>query len=512
MKYKPGYAVFSALLSLLLATLACAGGAAATPTAAPTVAPPATVAATAAPTQARPTTAPAAATPTVAATTVATGAATAAATALIEPAGATATRPPLSGKLEVQNLTGYLDGSKYFHVVGLITNGTDKPVNNMQVALQLSDSSGKTVLQDDSGNPTSTVSIDPFINTLDTGESSPFDFYLSTQATDTASWKPKVTITGNDTPASLQRVPVEVHNPQINAHSDGEIFLSGELVNQSDKPAQINGFAAAMLDAAGNVVGATSVNATARLLAPAGDANGLDRTPFVMGISGPVADGAKPAYYLDAVQADPVDLQNSAGLHLKLNNSYVDADNGVHIIATITNSGTDTVTVQAVAGLYDQSGSVLDADSGSTPLDMPPGSSSPAIFYYFPSVNGDSTLIQKVVSYTAQIDPYWLISVQHDLLDLTATNVTTDTSGSDITIKGTVVNTSKQTIDNPTVVVVAKGADGNLIAGDWTGADATGPVKPGAKTTFSLTVQMPDKSDPAAAAYTILVQAAVSSQ
>ena len=150
MKKKPGYAIFSAALALTLAGLACNGGAAAPTKAPPTQAPAATqivAKPSATPHSVEPTATEKAAT---AATETAIVAPTAAATAA-------ATQAALSGKLDVHGIASYLDGLKYYHLDGLITNGTDQPVSNVQLSLTLTDKSGKTVLKDDSGKPTSTV-------------------------------------------------------------------------------------------------------------------------------------------------------------------------------------------------------------------------------------------------------------------------------------------------------------------------------------------------------------------
>jgi len=521
-RHGPGQAAFSAFLALILATLACAGGATA-PTAAPTraaatVAPPTVTTATSAATAA------VTATPAVAATAAATSAATASvaptgaaqATNTQAATGAAPTEAPaatatkvLSGKLDVGQLTSYVDGVKYYRVVGLVTNGTDKPVDNIVLAVQLADASGKTVLKDDSGNPTSTVTINPMLGALGSGESSPFEFFMDSGGADTSGWKSKITVASSDALDTLDRATIGVENNLTTTDSSGDVWLTGELVNHSDQPAQINDLAGAAVPDVNTIAAASTASAVSRLLAPAGDKFGLDRTPFEIKLVGPVPSGAAAQFYIDAVLAQPDTLQSTTGLQLKLETAYVTSSDHVSVIATISNSGTETVTSRAVAGLYDAQGRVIDAAYEDTTFDIPPGASSQAIVYYFGSVNGNSDLIGKVVSYTAQIDPYWTFSVSHGVVSLKATKVTTETNGSTVTIKGTIVNTTKQTLDNPQVIVLARGASGKIVAGDWTGASGSNTLAAGAQTTFSLDLDLPKDADASQLTYDVQVQSQV---
>jgi hypothetical protein len=511
MKHKSGYAILSAVLALTLAGLACSGGNAA-PTSAPTASNPTasnptrSAATVAVPTQAAPTQASkATAVPTQVAKSTATKQSTSAPTK-----AATATKAPLSGSLDVHGIASYLDNDKYYHVMGLVTNGTNKPVSNIQVSIQLTDSAGKTVLQDNSGNPTSTVSINTILSTLDSGESSPFDYNLSTSGTDTTGWKFDVKLASNETPSSLQRVQIDVVNDLMTVNSSGAVYLTGELVNKSDKPAQISGFAGAMLDGADMVVGANGSTTAADLLAPAGDASGSDRTPFVISIIGPIKAGAKPAYYVDGVAGDPTSIAGAADVQLKLETSFVDADNGVHVVATVNNSGTNTMTVQVVAGLYDQAGKVLDADSISPPIYLAPGESSPVPFYYFENLNGNGDLVNKIVSDTVQIDPYWTFPSTTEFVALKASNVTTATSGTSVTIKGDVVNTSNKSLNGATIVVSIHDANGKLVAADWTTASpSSGAFAPKAKLSWSVDTQLPTSIDANTLTFDTIVQANV---
>ena len=497
MHKKPNYAIFSAMLALTLAALACNGGAA--PTKAPTQAPAATQA-VAAPSDTPQSSAPTAtekAAPTTEATVESTtapteGATTAAAT---EAATSAPTAAALSGSLDVHGVSGYVDSLKYYRVDGLLTNGTDKPVSSIELSLQLSDSGGKTVLKDDSGNPTSTVTFQPILSEIGSGETTPFEYYFDAGDADTTGWKAEVKLDSSEPFSDFARAPVTVANNLLTVGSDGDIYLTGELVNGGNSPTQINNFAAALLDGSGNVAATSSFQDVARLLAPAGDASGSDRTPFVVRISGPIKGNYTPSFYIDGVPGKQSDVDGAAPVHLKLETTYVDSFNNVHMVATVSNSGTETMTARVMAGLYAQDGSVLDGSSTNAPINLAPGVSVPVHLYYFSNLNGNADLVGKVISSSAQIDPYWTFPVTNDLVTLEAGKVTTQVDGSSITIKGDVVNNSGQTLIDATVVVILRDADGKLVAADRAYTDNSGDIAPKATETWSVTVDLPTDVD-----------------
>jgi Protein of unknown function (DUF3426) len=507
---KPAHALFSAALALALAGLACSGGAAA-PTLAPTKAPQPSQAVAAPSDTPQSTSAP-----TTEATSAATTAATEAATAAASegPTSApTATAAPLSGSLDLHSISAYLDNLQYYRVDGLLTNGTDKPVDSVQLSLQLTDSNGKTVLQDDSGNPTSTVTSQPLLSTIDPGGTTPFEFWMNSSGLDTTGWKAVVKIDSSSNPTDLQRVQVVIENNLMTTASNGDVYLTGEVVNKSDQPATLNTFAGALLDASGNVAGTSSFQDVTRLLSPAGDAAGTDRSPFVIHIPGPIKAGTTPNFYFDAVQGNPSDISAAADIHLHLDTSFADANNDMYVVATVTNSGTNTMTVRVMSGLYDQAGKVLDGSSTRAPIDLAPGASSPVPMYYFANLNGNADLIAQVVSYTAQIDPYWTYVVDSNFVILAASNVTTTIDGTSLSIKGDVANTSTQTLLDATVVITIHDANGKVVAADWALAQPdSGDFKPKTTQPWNTTIELPASVDPKTLKVDTVVHGDVKSQ
>jgi hypothetical protein len=248
------------------------------------------------------------------------------------------------------------------------------------------------------------------------------------------------------------------------ADSSGDLYITGELVNLGDKPAQINSFAGAALDQSKAVIAADSSSILARYLAPTGDANGSDRTPFIVTISGPVDGADQWATYVDA----DVTQEIPHNISIKLGSAYFDTYDSFHVIGTVTNTGNDLMSISLVAGVYDTDGVTLDADTLSVPLYLASGESVPYAFAYFSNINMNSDEAKRVDHYTVQVDPYWTQAMSYDVVTLESSEDSQEDAGSGAwSYTGSVVNTSNKDLSSITVVVAAYDAEGALVGTDW---------------------------------------------
>ena len=448
--------------------------------------------------------------PNSAATATAAGTITPVATAA-QAVTALPTHAATGGTVDVRGVASYVDQSNTFHADGLVTNNTGHPVNAIDLHLELFRSNGDSVGQYDFA---------PQVGELEPGESWPFDYsqdltYCSCGST--AGWQAKFTVANSPTPTPgelVQRLPLDVVNPQITVHaSTGDVFLTGELVNPSHQPAGIDQFAAALFDSSGNVAGAADFQVATNLLAPAGDASGADHTPYVIRIKGPVRAGTRPAYYLKGkVDSNAPDaFRNVANTHLQLATRFVDADNGVQVIANVTNAGAKAMGVRLVAGLYDQTGNVLDAAAVNASIEVLPDGSAPVTLADFANVNGDSDLLKRVVSATIQLDPAWSGPDSAELDVLPANNETTTLSSHHVTLQGTVVNTTTRNLDYAAILVVVHDAAGHLVAAAQTTVipDKGGPFVPQASLPWTVDIRLPSQVDASTLKFDVVAQGRV---
>jgi hypothetical protein len=427
MPYKKWNPIFAAVAALVLAALACSGGQA---TQAPTSAPPAD---TAVP---KPT-----------------------ATAKAEPTQPTGIA---AGELQVVSTSKYTDSYDYVHIVGEIMNQTERPLQNIELTLVAQDASGATVLQDSDDNPLDSDTLSPFLYSLAPGESSPFDYYFSLDNGEPDTYE--VTVTGFET-GDVNRADLDAENMQMVADDSGNLFISGEVVNKSDAPAEINSIAGAALDDANAVVAANGYGPYAHLLAPAGDENGNDRTPFRIRLDSPGDVATQWAVYFDADLFE--DDLPALSVQIDTLNFYTDTFGGFHLVGTVTNNGEEALTIGLVAGLYDADGVALDADTWTSPVYVGPGATIPYDFPYFSNVNSNSDQSGAIDKYTVQTDlhPFWTYTSSSEYVELETSNDDLQDQGDGyLAFKADVTNTSGQALSGASVVIGILDADGNLIA------------------------------------------------
>lgn len=400
----------------------------------------------------------------------------------------------VAGELAVTSLYGYVDEYDYYHVVGLLYNDTEDPLTSIELTLELVDEDGESVLTDLDDNAVDSVTFSPFLYTLSQGQSSPFDYYLSTDGQDTDGWEATVTVTESDD-ADVDRAEMDVINDQVSVDEFGTLYLSGELVNLSDEPVQVNGLAGALADADGVLLAADASYSFARYLAPAGDENGNDRTPFTISLDGPADDAETSYYYWDTDKTELLDT--GADVTIDLADAFIDEFDDLHVIATIGNEGGEVLTVQLVAGLYAEDGTVLDAATVSAPLYLGPGESIPISFDYFSSVNSNTDELDRVDSYTVQIDPYWTYETSFEVVALETSNESSETSGEgQVTFTGDVVNTTEENLSSATLVLGLYDADDNLVTSNWTSVYPEGDsFAPDDTLSWELTVYLPPGTD-----------------
>ena len=167
--------------------------------------------------------------------------------------------------------------------------------------------------------------------------------------------------------------------------------------------------------------------------------------------------------------------------------------------------------VRLVAGLYDQTGNVLDAAAVNASIEVLPGASAPVTLAGFANVNGNGDLVKQVVSTTVQLDPRWSGPDSAELDSLPATNVTTTLSSHQVTLQGDVVNTSTKNLDYAAILVVVHDAAGQLVAAAQTTAipDKGGPFAPQAQLSWRVDIRLPAHADASTLKFDIVAQGRV---
>jgi hypothetical protein len=395
----------------------------------------------------------------------------------------------IAGEIAVLSTYGYKDEFGYFHIVGEIYNSTEKVAENIELTVELKDDSGNTLLKDDSDNPTESLTFSPFLFTVAQGESSPFDFYIDVGEATPDSYR--VTVTGQQT-GQAQRASLELQNDQMVRDDSGNLYITGELVNLSDSPVQIDSLAGAALDENDRVVAANAYGPVTRILASAGDENENDRTPFRIRLDDPGDVASQWSVYWDA---DEVDSVTTYSIEMSPQNNYYDRWGSLHLVGLVTNQSEEILSIAMVAGVYAEDGTVVDADTLTVPFNLGPGESIPYNFEYFSNVNSNVAEANKLARSTVQVDPYWTSTAFSEVVALEAANVEqADEGEGSWTMTGEVTNTSDKPLAYYTVVIGVYEGD-NLVASAYTTEYPEADLAPGASLPFDLTLYLDPETE-----------------
>jgi hypothetical protein len=475
MKTKRTIGLVVVSLALILSILACGGGTAAAPTAAK-VEPTATVE--------EPVATEKPAVPTARAPKATATAAEAQSTQEISSSTSDCSSAP-EGELSVAYVSGYQDNLDSWRVVGLVCNKTSDALDNIQLDVELFDKDGKSLYKEQS--------VYTAINNVDAGEETPFavSVYDNIAEPDTV----KATITSSDK-VDLKRAKVDTQGIVTMVDDQGNLHITGELINNGTEPVEIHGLAAATFDKDGKMMTADYSSVLIHYLAP--DVAG----PFRITMYGPkTGTDTLDQYqlYFDAETTDSQEFLISAKNDLTDLTEYVDAYGQFHLVGEITNSADKNIGVRLVATIYDKDKNVIDASSMDTAISaIKPGEMIPYEFNYWGPLDGKKGAYDEFDTYKVQVDPTWTWTTDTDLSDLSDTiqNDTNDFDEYQGTFKGEIVNSTKADLDSVVIIVGIYGKKGQpdenkLVATGYSYADITDKLAAGKSATYTVYVPIP---------------------
>jgi hypothetical protein len=407
--------------------------------------------------------------------------------------------------LEVVNPTFYQDAYDGYHVVGLVKNNNSQPVSNVELTLEARNAEGVSLLKDTNDAIVETTTFYPKLLNIFPGESAPFDYSFDVE-NDTLS-SINVTAT-NAYPCDSTRVEASVVNTDFLSSGSGEYFITGEIVNNSSSPLFLGDMAGAALDASGNVVANDWSFNNSSYLAPAGDEGGMDRTPFLISLSGPEDSDYKDfQVFLDAVEADDMVVPD---LDVTLSNSYFDEYNGFHVVGTVENRDLTAHAVELVAGLYDASGVVLDTASLSMAYYVEAGKTVPFDCTYFNIVSWNDDYANRVDSYTVQMDPYWTNAAYiNEVVPINTINLTETVNGNSWVFSGGVTNDSTRDLGRLNLMVAAYDGETLVAVGEASLFPQDESYAPGDTDSFEITINLPLGADASTLTYQAFMQGEV---
>lgn len=418
--------------------------------------------------------------------------------ACVKPTTATQTmQPPVvettatpPGDLVVSNTSAFVDNLGTYRVTGLVQNNSSKVINSIELTIEIKDAAGNSLLTNDSGVSAPASIFYPMLYTLAPGEASPFEFTYDTSIGTPAAYT--VAISGQGA-GNADRTTLQWENVQLVDNGTGIYFLTGKIVNTGSRWAHIQGLAGGVLDDSNNLLSANLATSYTTELAPAGDPNGYDRTPFA--ITFPIPGGStKWQLYWDA---DATDTVTSYPLDVKITNTYFDQDGSANIVGWVTNNSPQTLMVShMVAGLYAGDGTVLDSGNSVVPSPVRPGESAPFSISEFGLVNHDPNQIALVQTCSAQYDPYFTFPSSFESIDLTAVPDAIQQDSSTWIFSGSVTNSSSSNLSGITVTAMVMDSQNKLVAMGYTSIIPTGEaISTGESNSYSITINIDPSAD-----------------
>lgn len=410
--------------------------------------------------------------------------------------GATATPLPITqpatqpeGKLEIASTNSYIDSFNEYNVSGEVVNNTNHVVANITLSLTITDESGTSLLKDENDNPVDQLDIQPYFPALAPGESTPFTYYISADEVQPAKYE--VTIKSFDQSPLVDAEPISTENMQMTTLPDGDIVLTGEIVNQSAENIDIEAMAGSVLDEAGTVLAANSPRTYTRSLYPTGDANGRDRGPFLIKIYGPLLNVSRYKVTARAVKSA---YEMSTDLSIQLTGSYFDKYGDYHLLGTVTNNGSNQVSPSVIGGLYNADQAVFDAASSSTPFYLNQGESSPFDITSFEVIN---SLPENQTSPSEKIvkpDFFWTFTTEYEVMALQKSELHLTEDEYAWTADGTVTNTSGRKLNTINVLVQCLGTESQTPVFNSTSIfpkEGSDVIQPDETSDFSIGLYLP---------------------
>jgi hypothetical protein len=403
----------------------------------------------------------------------------------------------LSSGLYKDNWGGYFS-------VGEIKNISDQPLSSITMVIKAHDKIGNSLLTDDNGKTAAFNEIQPLLNILAPGEVSPYLFYFNNSVS--VPFKSEVFVTSAKV---LEITPVKLTVEKLLVVNSGEgtINISGEIVNQSDQWVQINGLAAAVIDNKNQILSSDQTGIYASTLAPSGDFNLSNRTPFIASIPDPGISFSDSKIYIDAIVIEEPRLEVNV---INLTNHYFDQYGSFHLVGSLKNNSDRIMNVKLVAGLFVGDSVVLDADFTNLPYLAKPGDVIPFDISNFRNVNYKNDLAKKIKTYDVQSDSTTVQPLDIEVLELTAANILVNKESPGWNFQGSVTNTSNKNLMGEIIFAAIYDESGNISATGYTYIFSKEDlIIPGETNSFDFYIETDPKVNSSAYTYKIFVQAVI---
>jgi hypothetical protein len=360
--------------------------------------------------------------------------------------------PIPQGELGVANVHAFQDEFDSWVVVGLLVNKSDRAMDAIEIEIKALDLNGIPLYNELAYSA---------LYSLSPGDTSPFSTWVWEDLPGVQEFT--ATIVGFST-SNVEQVDLEVRGTQMNL-GNGDVHITGELVNTNDSPVQIGNIAAATFDSDGRLITAGSEVVAISYLDPG------ESGPFYITMDKPVDDSiaiSDFSIYTNAEVTIEKDKYEISFLEIR---DYYDTDGDYHLVGELQNNSDVNLSISLLASIFDAAGNVLDADDVDLPVYSVAGGE--RMFFDFDgwyALNSVEGLAALSDSYVIQADTNWTWKTETTYVDLDVND-----GGFEydpfwgFTFTGTVVNNTGVSANSGEVIVVLRDDEsGSLLAMGYT--------------------------------------------
>jgi len=356
--------------------------------------------------------------------------------------------PVVSGELVIDTIQSYQDYFADWYVVGLLTNYTERAMDSIEIEIEVFDSGGNSIY---------TEIAYPELYTIAPGETVPFELSFYEDMPDATDFV--ATIVGYSA-AEVERPMVEFRGTLMSIDDDGDVHITGEIVNNDTEPISLD-LAAATFDSLDEIVSADSSSVLVGYLDP-----GVS-SPFrvsMTSLGDSAADIVDYTIYVDAEITSPTEVWSIGWSEDE--SIYLDYWDWVHLVGEVTNADVENLNLRIVAGLYDAAGNVIDASSTDLPLSaLAPDETLPYDFEFWGPANYIPGVFDQVDTYTLQLDPSWTWTTSTEYVDLDIANDEYTSEDNSATFTGQVLNNTDGPVSYTYVIIAMRDIATGVIVG-----------------------------------------------
>lgn len=393
---------------------------------------------------------------------------------------------PSEGQINVREVNGFSDEYNTWYIYGLISNDTGQTVSDIVIEVQLLNTTGG-VLYTDTTNPA--------IRTLAPGEDAPFILYtyeaLSGVHTIAAS------IVSHEI-STVDRAVLDFSGMTVWVDTTfNDVYLAGNVVNNTERPVQISGLAATLLYDDGALASANAAFPFLNYL-PVGIS-----APFRVLFDVPANETASLTnynLYMDAIFTEQAQTWNL--ITSQDHNGYLDAYDKFHLVGTISNNSEAYLNVRLLAGIFNEAGDCIDVASLYLPVAVGPGESLPYDFDLWGALDSTPDAYRSATEYEIYIDWFATSEAYITPVLITTSEDSNSYDGYSTTFNGNVMNNLGRGLDSATVIVsLFDRTSGELIATDYT--HVSGPIEDGGTMPYAVYLYPQADIDPTNLEFTI---------